>query len=94
MKKQKPKPATIGQRIRELRQARGRKLHAQLAKRVPAVALKPPEDQYTQADLARDCGCRQDQICLWERGVKVPSPGSLAKLARVLEVSLDELISE
>jgi len=91
------KPPTInpiGARIRELRLAKGQRLYDALAKKVPADALKPAEDQYTQLDLANDSGCRPDQISSWECGRKVPSLGSLAKLARVMGVKLAELVDQ
>ena len=84
----------IGQRIREHRLAIGQKKYDQLAKKVPADALKPPEDQYTQADLARDADCAASQVSEWESGKVIPGTLTLGKLARALGARLADLVGE
>ena len=90
----KQPPNTIGQRIREHRLAIGRKKYDQLAKKVPAKTLKPPEDQYTQGDLARDADCAASQVSEWESGKVIPGTLTLGKLARALGVRLADLVGE
>jgi transcriptional regulator with XRE-family HTH domain len=60
---------TTGQRIRELRKARG----------------------WTQHDLSQRTGIHTSSLCHLERGHGALWPGHLAKIARALDVSTDEL---
>lgn len=88
------KQNTIGQQIREHRLAIGQRYYDQLCKRVPAETLKPPEDQYTQGDLARDADCAASQVSEWESGKVIPGTLTLGKLARALGVRLADLVGD
>lgn len=46
---------------------------------------------FTQQFLAKQSGVKQSQIAGWETGERAPSPDNVAKIAKVLEVTLDYL---
>jgi transcriptional regulator with XRE-family HTH domain len=48
----------------------------------------------TQQDLADRLGIKQSGISLWERGLCVPKPASIARLAKALEIEPSELLRE
>lgn len=48
----------------------------------------------TQRQVAEQIGISQPVYCDWENGDGVPSWARMKKIARVLEVSLDELARE
>lgn len=48
----------------------------------------------TQKDLASLCSVNQASVCHWERGNAAPKRARLAIVARVLGVSIDDLIAE
>ena len=46
----------------------------------------------TQAELAEDCGVTQGVVSMWEIGLCNPGLDNIRKLARILAVTVDELI--
>lgn len=48
---------------------------------------------WSRADLARQLGVARERVAKWELGLRGPMFSVLAPLARVLGVSLDELIT-
>lgn len=46
----------------------------------------------TQEELAQRVGVRKSAICMYEKGTRVPSVGTLRKLARALSVSNEEIL--
>ena len=47
----------------------------------------------TQAQLAKLIGVTQGAVYFWEKGINEPTAGYLIKLARLFNVSVDELLS-
>jgi transcriptional regulator with XRE-family HTH domain len=48
----------------------------------------------TQADLAKLVGVDQSAVAQWETGTSGPHRKNLAKLAQILECTVDELLKE
>jgi len=48
----------------------------------------------TQDDLGKKCGCTQQQVCLWERGVNIPGLAIMPKLAAALDKDTETLLRE
>lgn len=51
------------------------------------------EKGYTQQGLAKEVGVTQGAIYFWEKEINEPTAGYLIKLAKIFNVSLDELLS-
>ena len=47
----------------------------------------------TQAELAKTLGLKQSSVAMWETGKSVPKTTDLPKLAKVLNVSVEEIIN-
>lgn len=47
----------------------------------------------TQAELAKTLGLKQSSVAMWETGKSVPKTTDLPKLAKVLNVSVGEIIN-
>ena len=47
----------------------------------------------TRAELAKTLGLKQSSVAMWETGKSVPKTTDLPKLAKVLNVSVEEIIN-
>ena len=47
----------------------------------------------TQAEMAKTLGLKQSSVAMWETGKSVPKTTDLPKLAKVLNVSVEEIIN-
>ncbi len=57
------------------------------------IAAMRKERNMTQANLADIMGVTDKAVSKWERNLSCPDINSLPKLARIFEISVDELIS-
>ena len=48
---------------------------------------------YKQKDIARKIGVKVTTLCNWEAGISMPSCKVIPLLARVLDVSVEEIVS-
>ncbi len=52
------------------------------------------ERDWSQDQLARRLGVGQGTVSNWERGLKVPQPRTLTRLAELFDVSVEEIVVE
>lgn len=48
----------------------------------------------SQCDLARALNISQGSVSLWERGKTKPTAGKLPQLAKILDTTVDDLLTE
>lgn len=52
------------------------------------------EKKMTQSQLAQLMNASQSAVAMWETGVALPRPDKLCKLAQILGVTVDQLLSD
>ena len=89
------KSKTIGGCIKAARIAKSRRMYAKLKSTGQRIAFnETSENIFRQGDLARASNFAQARVSEWERNVIEPRIRSLRKLAKVLGISLFDLIPE
>ena len=89
------KSKTIGNCIKEARIAKSRRIYANLKSTEQRIAFSEnSENMFRQGDLARASNTSRALVSAWERNAIEPKILSLRKLAKVLEVSVFDLIPE
>ncbi len=86
----------IGDRIKAARIAKSRRIYAYLQAHDKCCLIPKarPENVFNQSHLAEACNTDQARVSEWERGIYEPRISSLRKLAKILKVSMSDLIGE
>ncbi len=93
--RKKFKSKTIGGRIKSARIAKSQKIYNDLKSAGQRIAFsETTKNIFHQGALAKASGISQARISEWERDIIEPKISSLRKLAKVLGVSLFDLIPE
>lgn len=61
---------------------------------IPLIKRRRQELRLTQQDVAEACGVDRSTVANWETGQTYPDARRLKALAKVLDVTVDELLAE